>query len=124
MFRRPDEPLPLAERSVEGSIFIEPGARRLADGSEKENRGTACAATPRGWMMCSYSSARRNRWCAWPPNAHLVHIPTRQDDCLRPDERSDETGRDTGQDASAGTIQAFRRGFEKKKFQTKRLVCA
>ena len=61
---------------------------------------------------------------AWPPDEHLVSIPTRQDDCLRPDERSDETGRDTGQDASAGTIQAFRRGFEKKKFQTKRLVCA
>tara|TARA_B100001029_G_scaffold131725_1_gene110607 strand:+ start:467 stop:631 length:165 start_codon:yes stop_codon:yes gene_type:complete len=41
-----------------------------------------------------------------------------------PVEISAETGRDTGQDASAGTIQAFRRGFEKKKFQAKRLVCA
>ncbi|MCH2609303.1 MAG: hypothetical protein MKZ92_12290 [Pedosphaera sp.] len=71
-----------------------------------------------------FSSARRDRWCAWPPNVHRVPIPTRQDDCLRPGEISTETGHDTGQDASAGTIQAFRRGFEKKKFQAKRLVCA
>ena len=58
------------------------------------------------------------------PNVHCVPIPTRQDDCLRPEEISIEAGHDTGQDASAGTIQAFRRGFEKKKFQAKRLVCA
>ncbi|MGB0550020.1 MAG: hypothetical protein ACPGR8_12895 [Limisphaerales bacterium] len=124
MFRRPDEPLLLMEMSVDGSSFIEPSIRQPAGVSGKENRGTACAATPSGWMMSLFSSARRDRWCAWPPNVHHVLIPTRQDDCLRPGEISTETGHDTGQDASAGTIQAFRRGFEKKKFQAKRLVCA
>jgi len=112
------------ERSVDGSSFIEPSVRQPEGGSGKENRGTACAATPSEWMMSLFSSARRDRWCAWSPNVHRVPIPTRQDDCLRPGEISAETGRYTDQDASAGTIQAFRRDFEKKKFQAKRLVCA
>jgi len=112
------------ERSVDGSIFIEPSVRLPAGESGKENRCTACAATTSGWMMYLFSSARRHRWCAWPPNVHHVPIPTRQDDCHRSGEISTETGRDNGQDAVPRTIQTFRRGFEKKKFQAKPLVCA